>query len=72
MNTLEARVKKLESRRFLTTEQKLRTMSDEQLEDLLTASLRKLAPAEWAVVSEEVSPETRALYEELRGTGEET
>lgn len=67
----QARVKKLESCRFLTAEQVLRAMSDEQLEDFLAVSLRKLTPAEWAEVSKAASPETRALHEDLRGAREE-
>ena len=43
MGTLEARIKKLESRRFLTAAQELRTMSDEQLKAFLQTALAGLS-----------------------------
>ena len=64
MGTLESRVKKLESRRFLTAAQALRAMSDEELEGFLLSALKKVTPEE---LEEDLAtyPEHRALYGEL-------
>ena len=65
MNTLEARVKKLESRQFLTTEQKLRAMSDEELEVFLQSALAHLSDEDFEEICRE-HPDLRPIYEERR------
>ncbi len=64
MGTLKARVQKLESRRFLTAEQELEAMSDEELEAFLLSALKKMTPEELKEYFATYSKH-RALYEEL-------
>jgi hypothetical protein len=45
-------------------------MSDAELEFHIRASLRRLTSEEWGSLQNEVEPETRALYKELRGACE--
>ena len=70
MSALETRVKKLESRHCLTAEQSVRAMSDAELEFHIRTSLQRMTPEEWGLLQNEVGPETRELYEELRGACE--
>ena len=65
MGTLEARVKKLESRRFPTAEQALRAMSDMELEALLKSAIVQLSDADFEQACRE-HPELRPIYEEYR------
>lgn len=65
MSTLEARVKKLESRRLLTAEQELRAMSDEELEAFLKSALAELSDNDFEQACRE-NPELRSIYEEQR------